>query len=454
MVQVFVDREMELEALEREYSKDRASLVLIYGRRRVGKTELVRKFLEGKKGVYYLADRKGYESNLRDFQREVERSLKIKDFSRIMFDGWVSLFARIVDDFPEDRIVIVIDEFPYMVEEGILSEFQKAWDLHLSKSKIFMILVGSSISMMQRITMDYGSPLYGRRTAQLKIEKMKFWDAWKFFPKYELLDFLKIYSAVDGIPHYLLQMTDEKSPEENIKDSIFRRESILYEEAEILLRMELREFKRYFSILRAIAEGKRKFSEIAGSTGLDSGSLSKYLSNLKDCGIITTDIPLLGKRKNRRYRFSDNYFHFWFKFVYPNRSMLEMGKVENVWNYIKEDFQNYLGRVFEDVIRDIFKHIYPDFTIGVWWDRKGDEIDLLAINERKKIAVCGEIKLNKKMNEKTLEALRKKAGKIRKIQDYNIKLMLCGSRIDVQEGENIMIWRCKDIENIIKEKFW
>ncbi|MEM4293976.1 MAG: ATP-binding protein [Thermoplasmata archaeon] len=450
MFQVFVDRKLELAVLEEEYKRDRASFAIIYGRRRVGKTELIRKFIEGKKGVYYLADERGYERNLREFQKVVERELEITDFSLIQYGSWVDVLKRVAEMFQDTRIVLAVDEFPYLVEKGVLSEFQKAWDLYLSNTKIFLILIGSSVSMMTRLTLDYSSPLYGRRTMQLKVEKMKFWDAWKLMPSYTYMDFLKIYAAVDGIPHYLVQMDQNKGAEENIKEMLLRKDRVLYEEAEILLRMEFREFQRYFSILHAISNGKRRFSEIADITGMDSGTLSKYLSVLQECGLVKEEKPLFGKKKMRRYKLADNYFTFWFRFVYSNKNPLEIGKIDVVWNQIKEDFYTYLGRVYEEIIFDLYSFLYPERVCGQWWNREGEEIDILAIDEKNKLAVCGEVKLGK-INRQDLEKLKEKASRIQELKEFEKKYLLVGKEVEVKESKNVEIWTLKEVEKRILE---
>jgi len=342
--QVFVDRNDELRALEEEYKKKGARFCVIYGRRRVGKTEIVRRFMAGKNGVYYLADRRGARWNIKDFQKAVEDA-GVKNFSAYGFEDWISLFKILRESLENERFIVVIDEFPNLVEDSTLSEFQKAWDLYISNSNIFLILVGSSISMMQRLTLDYSSPLYGRRTMQLRVEKMKFWDAWKFMHKYSLKDFLSIYAVTDGIPYYLLQMNPDLNWKKNIMENALSKNSVLYEEAEFLLRMELREFRHYYPIIEAIATGKRRFNEIMDYTHMDSGTLSKYLSNLINIGVVRTEIPMFGRKKNRRYRLSDNYFTFYFAFIKPHRHLLEVGAVKDAWERMEDRFNTYLGNV-------------------------------------------------------------------------------------------------------------
>ncbi len=271
-----------------------------------------------------------------------------------------------------EKMVIIIDEFPNLVEKGVVTEFQKAWDLYLSRCNTFLILVGSSISMMERLTLDYSSPLYGRRTMQMRVDKLSFTEAHKFMPHKTWREFLKIFAVTEGIPYYILQMDPALTPEENIKRNVLSKDRVLYAEAEFLLRMELREFRNYFPVLEAISSGKRKFWEIAGFAEMDAPTLSKYLKNLKDIGIICEDLPVLGGKKNRRHKLSDNYFTFWFGFVHPNRTLIELGEIQEAWRNIREGFHIYLGKVFEYVIIQVLRRELPEFNVGKWWNRQGE----------------------------------------------------------------------------------
>ncbi|MEM3397228.1 MAG: ATP-binding protein [Thermoplasmata archaeon] len=277
---------------------------------------------------------------------------------------------------------------------------------------------------------------------------MKFWEAWKLMPKYSFLEFLKIYAAMDGIPYYIVQTDENKGAEENIKDVILRKDRVLYEEAEILLRMEFREFQRYFSILHAISNGKRRFSEIASTTNMDSGTLSKYLSALKECNLVKEEKPLFGKKKMRHYKLADNYFTFWFRFVYPNKNMLELGKVDTVWNQIKNDFYTYLGRVYEEIILALYSSLYPEMRVGQWWNREEDEIDILAVDEKKKLAIFGEVKLGT-INHRDLENLKKRTSKVQELGDFEKRYLLVGKDVNIKECENVEIWTLQDVEKKI-----
>ena len=449
MNRLFVDRNFEIRALEEEWKRKGSSFAIIYGRRRVGKTEIVRKFIEGKRGIYYLAGRIGYRKNMQDFQREAERCC-LENFSKMVFDSWDDMFSVLCKMKNREKMVIVIDEFPNMADDRVLSEFQKAWDLHLQDCNVFLILVGSSITMMQKLTLDYHSPLYGRRTMQMRIEKMKFWDAMKFMPHLDFLEFLRIYAVTDGIPYYIMQMNPSMSVDENIKVNVLSKDKVLYEEAEFLLRMELREFRNYFPILEAIASGKRSFGEISNATGMNSAPLSNYLKNLKEIGVIREDEPVFGKRRSRRYRLSDNYFAFWFGFVHPNRNQLELGHVDNVWKSEKERFNIYVGQVFEDVVRDLFSRNFSGYNVGKWWNRMGDEIDLVAFNKSEKIVYLGEIKLGKPLGKNDLNRLMEKATLMKIPYDYKKKYVLVAPTVKVSD-ENVLSWDFQKLRKMLRE---
>ncbi len=447
MIQEFVDRDSELGALEEEARKRGGRLAIIYGRRRVGKTEIVRKFLDGRWGAYYLADRRGTKSNMEEMQCAIEES-GIKDFSLYRFDGWASLFKKLAEEV-SDRYVLIIDEFPYLVESDTMSEFQKAWDLYLKNSKVFLILVGSSISMMSRLTLDYSSPLYGRRTMQMRVKKLSFDNAWKFLPEYELRDFLAIYGVTDGIPYYLLQMNGNLGWEENIKRNALSRTSVLYEEAEFLLRMELREFRRYYPILEAIATGRGRFNEIVDYSGLDSASLSKYLKNLRELGVVAERQPVLGGAKNRRYVMADNYFNFYFGFIKPYRRYLEIGEIDTAWQKMKDAYRTYLGRVFEDVVREYLSRKYPGLEIGSWWNRKGEEIDIVGVDKKNKTLNLGEIKLGKSLGQSDVSKLEELSNHIKGTKKFRIIYILFAPEIRCRE-ESVMGVTIDELERELK----
>lgn len=411
----FVDREIELKWLNRSYKQKYSSFLILYGRRRVGKTELLKHFSKDKDHIYFLATTKTERENLKDLQNVMANFLKDELFRKVDFIGWEDLFKEFTKR--TKKIIIIIDEFPYLIElnKAILSIFQRIWDENLKDKQIMLILCGSSIGMMETEVLGYRSPLYGRRTGQWKVEPFKFRDLKLFFPKYGFEDRLMFYSFLDGIPHYLNQMDTTKTPLWNIQNKVLKRGEYLYEEAENLLRQEFREPRNYFSILHAIADGNTKYGEICNKTELDKPLVSQYLKNLINLHIVKKEYPITQKKetRNTRYELSDNYYDFWFKFVYPNKSLIEEDKHDILMKNIKEKLTLHYSKVFEQVCREIVFDLHNLNRIGRWW-YKDKEIDIVGLNEQQNMILFGECKWSKrKIGMETIEDLEKKSREVR-----------------------------------------
>ncbi|WP_456452986.1 ATP-binding protein [Thermococcus sp.] len=415
MILKFIDREFELNALEELYAQDRAHLVLIYGRRRIGKTELVKQFMKNKPSFYFLARKEPMEL-------EIERL--VTGFNR-KFNVFIE--ARNLEGFFEEvrnfgRLVFVIDEFPYWVEEdkSIPSLFQYIWDEILRDSKIMLILLGSSIATMESL-MSYKNPLYGRRTAQIKLSCLGFFHLEEAFPRYSWEELVKVYGTIDGIPAYLQYFDDSLSVEENIQRNFYSKVSVLYEDAERLLKDELREPVTYLNILRAINEGKTKLTEIANETKVAVTNLPKYLKTLETLDLVYREFPVTVRERKRFgiYRVKDFYYRFWLRFVYPYRDDIEIGAIG--FDDLRKDFNVYLGEVFEEIAKQFLIRLNAKgelpfrFTkIGRWWDKK-EEIDLIAINSLTGEAAFFEVKWKNLSYRDALRVLKKLEEKSEKL---------------------------------------
>ena len=390
MNELFVNRIRELEALKGAYGSNRKELVIVYGRRRVGKTALVKKSVEGLRHLYFFAEETLEEENLRAFRSSVARVLENPLIGKAEL-SWEELF-EILDG---SGVVIIIDEFPNLIKSNraIVSKFQKIWD---GLKDIKLVLTGSSISVMESHVLGYKSPLYGRRTLSIKLEPLSFFHLREFFPEKGWEDLVRIYGITDGIPAYIHEVRFRLNAGERLEE-VFQPNKPLFDEAEFLLRSELREPARYFAILKAIAFGKTKFGEIVSFTGLPGSTVSQYLSNLQTLHIVEERHPVgeAERRRNARYYLSDLYFTFWFRFVYPNRSQLfDFGYIED----FEKEYNRYLGFVFEKIGGQFLRNLNKTgrlpfrFTkIGRWW-HKNEEIDLVALNEREKKALFVEVK--------------------------------------------------------------
>jgi len=415
----FVNRETELEFLNKKYKEGRRQLIVVYGRRRIGKTELLIQFVQGKSHLYFLADKRGTTLNAVRFAREAAALWNDLPPSVSNFDEVFEYLVKRVGK--RKRFIVIIDEFSYLVEKdsSIPSVFQLIWDNILKNTNFFLILCGSSLSMMHKGVLSYKSPLYGRRTGDWELSPLKFKEVLKFFPGISLDRAIEVFSVFGNIPAYLKEFSPKISLFENIKSKILTKGSVLYREPEILLREELREPASYLSILEAMGKNA-KLSEIASASGVPAKDLPKYLAVLqKQLKIIEKKIPMAEKSsKKSLYYISDWFFKFWFRFVFFNLSKLEEGRTEEVLEGIKKQFASHVSFAFEEVCRQVSQELFPTFQIGSWWGayreqdgtRKTVEIDIVGLNSKDKEILLGECKWQEKVNaQKLLAELRDKA---------------------------------------------
>ena len=380
----------------------------------MGKTELIKEFMKSKEHVYFLATKKTEGDNLKDLQRQMGNHLEEDIFTDIDFDGWEDLFKEFIKR-TNKKIVITIDEFPYLIElnDAVPSIFQKIWDEYLKEKEVTLILCGSSIGMMETHVLEYKSPLYGRRTGQWKLKPFRFREMTEFFPEKDFKEKLRLYAFLDGIPQYLDIMDRNKDVDWNLKNKLMRKGTYLYEEAENLLVQEVRKPSNYLSILQAIAEGNTKFGEICNRTQMSKSKVSQYLKNLRELHIVEKEFPVTQNKESRNalYKLTDNYYDFWFEFIYPNQSMLEEGKIEQVLDIEKNNLLRHVSFVFEQVCREFLRPEWDE--VGRWW-RKGEEIDVVGLDKDKKRMILGECKWSKnKVGVDVFYDLKQKSEKVR-----------------------------------------
>ena len=420
----FINRIQELEFLDKKYKTSNAELLILYGRRRIGKTELILKFCNSKNHLYFIGRLESKEDTLKRFNNLLIEKFADSTLLNNPLMNWDAIFDYILKKSNE-RFILIIDEFPFLVEKfpEIVSILQDKWDSNLKKSKLMLILSGSSIGMMEKYALDYKSPLYGRRTGQWKVETMNISHLREFFPKYSQEDLVNVYSVIDMIPGYLNIFTDEKDFIDNLKDKLFSKGEFLYEEIEILMREELRDPSNYMSIISGIAGGLTSFNEIKQKTNLDKSLLSKYIGILESLDIVEKITPITHstkeklKSKKSLYGIKDNFFDFWFKFVYLNKQEIEKGNF-NIISSLKDEFDRYASFKFEKYCKDfIYNQFSNNFNkIGKWW-YKDNEIDIVALNNEKKEILLGECKWKEKVNPlEILKDLEEKA----KLVDWNI----------------------------------
>lgn len=404
---MFIGREEELNFLEERYQAEEAQLLVLYGRRRIGKTETLRHFCEGKPHVFYSCTECTDEQQLKAFSERMLRTGMSAARYVDTFTSWEMALKSIVDLPGESKKLLIIDEFPYMVRmnQEIPSVLQKLWDQLLKDSSVMIILCGSAMSFIEKEILAEKNPLYGRATGILKMKEMGFYDAIQFFPKFSLEDKIVAYAILGGIPHYLKQFSDSLSLAENVKKHILTRGSILYSEVEFLMRQELRETTTYNTIITAVALGNTTLNDIYTKTQIEKTKLSVYLKNLMDLGIICREFSVSEKIKVQAnvqrglYQLTDNFFRFWYAFAFPYLSELESGDVDGIWEYvIKDKLDYFVSWVFEDVCRQYLRkknrknELSFHFTqIGRWWN-KTDEIDVVAMDAAREHFLIGECK--------------------------------------------------------------
>ncbi len=416
----FIDREKELKFLEEKWREPVAQLLVLWGKRRVGKTELIKQFITNKPHIYFLSESTSEKEQLRKFSLAIGAFYNEPLLQTRGFTEWEEAFRYLSSR--RQKIIVVIDEFPYLIQSNpaITTVLQKSWDEYLSRSKVFLVLLGSSISMMETEVLGYRAPLYGRRTGQWQVNPMTFNNVSYFRNEKSFEDKVMHYSVAGGIPAYWLQFSKDSDFYSNIKEKVLKKGQFLYDEVEFILREELREPRFYFALLHAIAQGKRKLSEIVNSTGLSQTLANKYLGVLADLRIVEREVPVTEekpfKSKKGLYRISEEFFNFWFKFVFPYRGELELGRINDVLLRTKNGMQQHLSTVYEKIametIWQYMDRFFPFTAVGKWWD-KNEEIDIVAINSQENSILFCEVKWsNKLVGLDVYENLRKKAQKV------------------------------------------
>lgn len=450
MIVKFVNRDYEFSLLNNAYKNTKPQLVIVYGRRRVGKTRFLTEFLKDKDGLYFYVPLGGEEAVLEEFSKAVENEF----FKGFKFNNFRSFLEYVSRKFDEGKIV-VIDEFQRLSEiNGAISLIQKYWDENFSKKKSMLILAGSSVGLIRRIALKGDAPLYGRRTLSLEIKPLEFEYIKDWFSKYNKEDLVKIYAAFGGTPAYLEKINEEETVEKNIIELILRKNGPLHDEPEFLLLEEVRVPYRYLDILTAISHGKCYLSEIADFTRIRRENLTTYLSILENLGIIKREVPVLNEKKRSRYLITDPFFNFWFKFVKPNKTILELGLEEMVWQQIREDFNAYVGSIFEEickqfVVKEISKgNIDLKANIIGRWIYKGEEIDLITYSSKDRKGILFEIKWKVLSYEETKSIILKLIEKSSMVKIEDKKFGLIGKKVFDKEklrNEGYFVFDLDDI---------
>lgn len=427
----FIDRFSEKEKLDKEYKRKGSSFVVLYGRRRLGKTTLIKEFIKDKNALFFMASEELESQNIDKLKELVADFCDNNMLRNAKITNWEDLFETFIKHDTKEKKILVIDEFQYLSKKNSAfpSIFQRIWDEYFENENVMLILCGSIINMMENQILNYGSPLYGRRTAQIKLKQIKFKYYSEFFIGLSDQELIELYSVTGGVPKYIELFDGNGNIYDMISENILNRESFLYEEPNFLLSKEVYEIGTYFSIIKTIAKGNHKLSKIASNLSISQSSISGYLKTLSDLDIIKREVPITEKNpeksKKGLYIIKDNYIEFWFKFVYPYMSYIEMDKLKYVESKIKQNIiDNHISYVYEDIAQETLLEYatteeigFEILKIGKWWN-SDTEIDIVAINDDTKDIVFGECKYTKsKVGVDVFYNLIEKSKKV----DWNLK---------------------------------
>jgi AAA+ ATPase superfamily predicted ATPase len=444
---MFWDREAELGTLEREYARQGGSLVVIYGRRRVGKTTLIKEFIRGKPAMYFLADERLESVQRRRFQAAMSEYTGDPLLARVSAGDWDTLFELLMQRLdPSQKAVLVIDEFQYLAKTtpGFPSFIQGVWDEHFQEMNVMLILCGSLVGMMRRLCLDAGSPLYGRRTGQLRLQPLQFATYLDIFDA-SFNDLVPLYAVTGGIPRYIeLLRQDGEDLIDQIIRYILEPGSALYDEPRFLLTGEVSETTTYFSILQTIASGDHKVGHIGRTLEMPANRLSAYLQTLEDLNFLERRTPVTAGPRSRRglYYISDHLARFWFRYVFPNQSYLEIGRTSNVEAQLRATFDSeFAALAFEECCANYLWRLadqgevpFIPQRVGRWWARN-QEMDLMALNQETRDIMFGECKwTTQPIGIDVLKSLYGKAQQVRWRQGERREWFILFSRAGFQEA--------------------
>ena len=458
----FYNRETEIKILEEIEKYNGKRMISISGRRRVGKTRLITEFINGKKAIYFFVERKSEEMLLKSFSEELRALLPEIAIGTLR---WEDIFSTIF----EHMDIVVFDEFQNFqsVNPGIYSTFHKIWDSR--DWDVMVLLLGSYMGMMRRLFEDYRSPLYGRTVGRIVLSPLDFENSVKIMKDLgfsHMEDMMKVYAMIGGIPKYyeFIELYGVRRWEDSVKRLFSSGLKPLVDEPEIILAGEFgRERRTYMSILNAVADGKATMMEISHYTGISPGTMGKYLQELVEYhGILERRVPVMEKKSSKRGRYflKDRLMAFWLRYLRPNMFLIETGNEKEFLKRLKGTYNDFTARVFEDIVRELLikKRIFEADNIGSWWNRRGDEIDILALNEYRKEILFGEIKWrNRATGWNVVEELIKKKELVHwRNEDRKERFLIVSKSgftkkcLESMESEGIMHWDLKDIERMME----
>ena len=471
---MFAGRDRELEELEKLYKTKTYQMVIIYGRRRVGKSTLINQFIKDKRSVFFTATETDSKRNLESFSRTIMKLRGVQ--GEAAFSGWEQAFDEITA-LSKKSLILVIDEYPYLAqaERGISSILQLYCDTVFKNIPIMIILCGSSMSFMENQVLGYQSPIYGRRTAQMKIEPFNYFDSAAFVPRYSITDKALVHGITGGIPKYLELFDDTMSVKENVVKLFLSTAGFLYEEPSNLLKQELREPIKYNLIIEAVAKGSSRLNEISTKTGLETSAVSNYITSLISLGIMRKETAVTEEKNKKKtiYTLLDTMFVFWYRYILGNEYAIQTYDAESLYEYdIEPDLNRFMGRIFETMCMEYLSILnsgkenkntigrlpFKIRQIGRWWGsnpvtKSEEEIDIIGINDSNSSAVFCECKFrNEQTDIQILNSLMNKAERWNYQHKYYFLFSKSGFTKGLQNAaqktENIFLVSLKNMYQI------
>ncbi len=415
---MFKERKRELSVLNKAYLKDRFEFFVIYGRRRIGKSSLIKEFVKDKPNIFFTAQNNNIMINLQNLSKEISRFKNTN--KRALYSTFQDALEELFELSLSKQFVLVIDEFPYIAKKmpELSSILQILIDKYHESSKLFLILCGSSISYIEEEVLAYKAPLFGRRTGQMKLSPLSFKEVIHYYPELDNETKALVYGAYGGTPFYLNQFDPMLGFKENIVSAFLEPNTLLFDEPENLMRQELRETSNYNAVLSLVALGNTRVNDIATKAGLGTNKIAYYLKNLIEMDLIQKEYPYSENRsKSALYKIKDNMFRFWYRFVETNSNWIHQDLGEVAYDEIEPLLSEYMGSVFEAICQEYLwellrkgKSPIKFRSIGRWWGtnkatKQQEEIDIIG-EQDKATALFAECKwTNKKVDSHVLNNL-------------------------------------------------
>jgi len=401
----FIGRHSEIKQLNTIYQNSGGQLVILYGRRRLGKTTLLREFCQNKNHCYYMADKAGEKSQKRSLTLALSTALQEPLLQAAEYPEWYDIFAAFDRFRPQDKkTILILDEYQYLcqTQPAFSSFLQKWWDEHWKNENILLILCGSITSMMYKETMAQSAPLYGRASAQILLKPLPYQHLKDFLPTHTEEELIKFYSLGGGVPRYLELLQGYQNFSTAIQELVLNQNGILYNEARYLLHEEISSPNTCWSILQALGNGTGRISEIGSRLGLPANQLTHYIELLRDLFLVYREVPVLEKNpahsKKGYYQVADPFLRLWFGSIYPYDSFLEFGQIKIIMERLNPLIQSHISFCYEQLCRNFVKNNASTFNclrVGRQWSGNY-ELDIAGVNADLQLSVVGECKWSHK----------------------------------------------------------